>query len=139
MKRQLASAMLIAAAALHGACTEETPTDIGGTLVPGGDVVTFEVILSPDQYLEFDTAFSGYVTPFETNIKLVARNFEGTLNANSLLRFTGLPTTLQVRDSSGTLRTDSLPRFPTGYLMLRLDTARSRGALPWTCAPNDEC
>jgi hypothetical protein len=128
MKKLLTSAMLIAATTLLGACTEETPTDIGGPLVPGGDVVTFEVILSPEQYLEFDTAFSGYVTPFETNIKLVARNFEGVLNANSLLRFTGLPTTLQVRDASGTLRTDSLPRFPTGYLMLRIDTTRSRGA-----------
>ncbi len=129
MRGLLAKTLLLLCAAGLVACTEEEPTDIGGPLVPSGDVQTFEVILTPDQYLEFDTAFSGYVNPFETDIKLVARSFEGVLNANTLLRFTGLPTTLQVRDSAGTtVRTDSTPRFPTGYLMLRIDTVRSRGS-----------
>jgi hypothetical protein len=91
-------------------------------------LVTFEVLLSANEYLDFDTAFSGYITPFETTINLVARDFEGVLDANSLLRFTGLPTTLQVRDAAGTVRTDSTPRFPTGYLVLRIDTTQSRGS-----------
>lgn len=128
MKRMLQGTLLFCCTAAFAACTEETPTDIGGPLVPGGDVVTFEVILPASEYLDFDTAFAGYITPFETNIKLVARDFEGVLDANTLLRFTGLPSTLQVRDSAGTVRTDSTPRFPTGYLMLRIDTTRSRGS-----------
>jgi hypothetical protein len=114
--------------ALLAGCTVETPTEIGGPLVPGGDIQTYEVILTPDQFLEFDTAFAGYVTVFQTSMRIVARNFEGALNSNSLLKFTGLPTTLVVRDAAGALRTDSTPRFPTGRLLLRIDTVRSRGA-----------
>jgi hypothetical protein len=123
------SLLLVLFAALAAACTEEDPTDIGGPLVPSGNVVTYEVILSPDQYLEFDTAFGGYVKAGETTMKLIARNFEGVLNANSLVRYGGLPTVIQVRDTgtSTVIRPDSAPQF-SGYLLIRVDTARSRGA-----------
>lgn len=109
-------------------CTEETPTDIGGPLLPGTDVRTFEVILEPDQYLENDTAFSGYTRAIEAPFLLVAQNFEGVVNANTLVRFGRPPASLQARDSAGTVRTDTLPSYPTGVLVLFIDTARSRGA-----------
>jgi hypothetical protein len=108
-------------------CTEETPTDIGGPLLPGTDVRTFEIILEPDQYLENDTAFSGYARAVEAAFLFVARSFEGVVDANTLVRFGRPPISLQVRDSAGVVRTDTLPRFPTGVLVLRVDTARSSG------------
>ena len=114
--------------ALLAACTEEDPTDIGGPLLPSDNVETFEVILQPAQYLRFDTAFSGYADAFDTNVLQVMRNFEGVTNANSLFKYGQLPTTLTVRDSSGASRTDTLARFPSGYILIRLDTAASRGA-----------
>src|SRR5688572_19782876 len=46
-----------------GACTEETPSEVGDDLLPSGEVRTFEVVLDPAQWLTFDTTFSGYANP----------------------------------------------------------------------------
>ncbi|MGH7466444.1 MAG: hypothetical protein ACRENP_00510 [Longimicrobiales bacterium] len=130
MSRYVRTLMVLVCMAVLFGCTEEDPTDIGGPLLPPGDVVTFEVILEPAQFLAFDTAFSGYADASEVVPRLVQvmRNFEGVVSANALYRYGTLPTTLQVRDSAGTLRTDSVVRFPSGYLLLRVDTLASRGS-----------
>ncbi len=109
------------------ACTDEDPTGIGGALLPAGDVETFEVILEPAQFLQFDTAFSGYAAAIDFASYQVMRRFEGVVDANALFRYGALPTSLQVRDASGTVRADTLVRFPSGYLLLLVDTIRSRG------------
>ncbi|MGH7461192.1 MAG: hypothetical protein ACREMA_09215 [Longimicrobiales bacterium] len=118
----------LATALLFAACTEEDPTDIGGPLLPSEDVETFEVILEAAQYMRFDTAFSGYADAFDTNVLQVMRNFEGVTNGNALFKYGTLPTTLTVRDSTGASRTDTLARFPDGYILITLDSAASRGA-----------
>jgi hypothetical protein len=112
------------------ACTEEDPTDIGGPLLPPGDIETFEVILEPAQFLVFDTAFSGYADASDAVPRLlqVVRNFEGVVNANALASYGTLPPSVQVRDSAGALRQDSAVTFPTGYLLLRIDTVASVGS-----------
>ena len=126
--RSLRHGFGLAALALLTACTEEAPTDIGGPLVSGVGVRTFEVVLEASQFLVFDTAFSGYADAFDTNILAIARNFEGVTSSNALVRYNRAPASLQVRDlASSTVRTDSAPRFLTGDLVLKLDTARSRG------------
>ena len=61
MRTPIAGALALLAIGLT-ACTRETPSEIGGPLLPPGDVSTFEVILDPADYLVFDTAFSGYAT-----------------------------------------------------------------------------
>jgi hypothetical protein len=127
MKRGL-SLLLGLFALVLTACTQETPTDIGGPLLPGGDVRTFEIIFEPAQYLEYDTAFSGYANAFGSPVLAIARNFEGVVNANTLLRFARPATSIQVRNAAGTVVTDTLPRYTTGRLVIRIDTARSRGA-----------
>lgn len=123
----LQNVCLVSAVGLLAGCTQETPTEIGGPLLPGTDVRTFEVILEADQFLQNDTAFSGYAQAFDANFLLLARNFEGVVDANTLIRFGRPPGSLQVRDSAGTVRPDTLPRYPTGALVIRIDTARSRG------------
>ncbi|HSL72289.1 MAG TPA: hypothetical protein VK864_18715 [Longimicrobiales bacterium] len=110
------------------ACTQEVPTDIGGSLLPSGGVRTFEVILEPEQFLVFDTAFSGYADAFDARFLVIARDFEGVLDANTLIRFGQKPVSIQVRDSAGAVRTDTLPKFAGGDLVIRIDTLRSRGA-----------
>jgi hypothetical protein len=117
----------IACGVVMTACTEEDPTDIGGALLPGDGVSTFEVILEPAQYLTFDTSFSGYLHAFQSNIVQVMRDFEGVTDANALFHFGVLLDEITVRDSAGVSRQDTLPRYPDGYLMLRIDSLASRG------------
>ena len=109
------------------ACTEENPTEIGAPLVPGNTLETFEVFLDAAQYLVFDTAFSGYADAFDSDLMVVARAFEGVTDANTLIRYTLRPTSIQVRDSAGTVRTDTLARFASGQLILVVDTSTDRG------------
>jgi hypothetical protein len=119
--------LVIACAVALGACTEEDPMVIDEP-VPRPNVTTFEIILQPAQFLVFDTAFSGYLNAYQSGIAQVMRDFEGVTDANGLYRFGVLQRTLTVRDTSGTSREDTLPRFPDGYLLLRIDSTASRGA-----------
>jgi hypothetical protein len=107
------------------ACTQETPSEIGGSLLPPGDVRTFEVILEPAQYLVFDTAFSGYAKAFDTSVKVAARKFEGVTDANTLIRLGTKPASIQVRDSSNNVRADTLPKYSSGTLVVKVDTFQS--------------
>ncbi len=110
------------------ACTRETPSEIGGPLLPPGDVRTFELILEPSQFLVFDTAFSGYAHAFDSPVLVAARKFEGVTDANTLIRIGTKPTSIQVRNAAGAIVTDSLPKFTGGTLVLRVDTLRSTKA-----------
>src|SRR5262245_53834870 len=125
---KLAHLLVIACAVGLSACTEEDPTDIGGVILPEGEVATFEVILEPSQFLTFDTAFSGYLEAGHSLFVQVMRDFEGVTDANGLYHFGFLERKITVRDTSGAAREDTLPRIPDGYLLLRLDSMASRGA-----------
>jgi len=114
------------AAAVLGACTDENPVDIGNVVVPGGQATTFEVILEPDQWLDFDTAFSGYNTPWTSGLLVLAKQYGGVTDVNMLTRFATPPSSITV-DSSGTSKVDTLPRYFNGYIAVKLDTLRSRG------------
>jgi hypothetical protein len=117
---------LLAAVAL-GACTDENPVAVDDVLLPGGQATTFEVVLDPEQWLDFDTAFSGYNTPFGSGFQLVAKNYGGVLEAHTLARYALPPSSITV-DSSGTSKVDTLPRYPSGYIAIKIDTLRTRGA-----------
>jgi hypothetical protein len=58
----------------------------------------------------------------------VARKFEGVTDANTLIRLGTKPTSIQVRDASGAVRTDTLPLYKGGTLVMRVDTFRSTKA-----------
>jgi len=107
------------------ACTDEQPTNIGGDLLPGGDIATFEVFLEPGQYMTFDTAFSGYMSAWESDARLAAREFEGVYNANTLVKLPAPPASISVRNAQGSVVNDSAPRYFAGNIIVRVDTLRS--------------
>ena len=114
-------AILTCVAVLLGAgCAQENPTEVGGSLLPGG-VRTYEVILDASRFVLEDTSFSGFYDPRNTGFLMVARDFQGALNANILARLT-IPTIVQVRDSAGNARSDSTPTFTGGRVVLTFDT-----------------
>lgn len=116
-----------AALLLAMACGQENPTDVGGSLLPGG-VRTYEVILEPSRFLVEDTSFSGYFDARAVGYLLLARNF-GELNANILSNIT-IPTTISVADSGGTAVTDTMPVFTGGRLVMALDSFAVQMAPP---------
>lgn len=117
-------AIAVALALALAACVDEDPTDVGGVLLPSGEVLTFEVVLPAADFLVNDTAFAGYVAPFRAGFGLVARSFESVLDANMLLRYSLPPTTIVVQ-SGGAAVTDSAPRFVGGRIVFQLDTIGS--------------
>lgn len=117
-------AWLAVLAAALTACGEEIPTGVGGPLLPAGSIRTFEVILDAGEYLESDTAFSGYTDIRTSDFQVVAHGFEGVLDANVIARF-DIPTVIAVTDTAGVIQTDSTPVFVGGRFVARIDTLRS--------------
>ena len=119
--------ILSAFAALSAGCVQENPTAVGDVLLPGGNVVSFEVVLPASQFLVQDTSFSGYTNAPAANYSLVANKFEGVTDANTLFRFSILPSTIAVKNSAGVAVVDSFPRFVSGQLVLHFDTVSVSG------------
>lgn len=120
MKR---AAFLTAALAM-AACGEETPTGVGGPLLPGDAIRTFEIVLDAADYLESDTAFSGYTDLDDVDFQLIARAFEGVFDAHAMTRF-DIPDVVAITDTAGVVQTDSTPTFVGGRVVVRVDTMRS--------------
>jgi len=116
--------LLIHAAAVLtlSACATDQPTDLGGSLLSSGDLVTFEVQLPASAFLVNDTSFSGYAKASVLPYGYVAQQFEGVLDAHLLVRFAVPPTAFAVRNASGTVVTDSAPQYNGGTLVLKFDT-----------------
>ncbi len=131
MTRGLLCGILLGALAL-GACGRDEPTGVGGELIPGGALRSFEFDLDALQFLASDTAFSGYIRTSNAAFQLVAHEFGG-VEAHTLLHFL-FPVSVSVRDASGNLQTDTLPSFADGTLVVHFDTATSRVPGPTTLA-----
>ena len=102
--------IMACAALCIAACDQEAPTEVGGRLLPADAIRTFEVILEPDRYLAFDTAFGLYSLPAETDFAIIANSYGGAVNARILAQYV-MPKSIVVIDSLGVLRTDSTPRL----------------------------
>lgn len=129
--RRVARSILVVGLVGAAACGEESPTNIGGSLLPGPSVETFEVILDASDYLVSDTSFSGYIEPFQSvnayGYLLFANEFDGALNARALAEFE-IPESITVTDSTGVEQTDSMPEFVGGELVVIVDTLRTSSA-----------
>lgn len=112
------------------ACATDSPTEVGGSLLPSGDVVTFEVLLPASAFLVYDTSFSGYAKPANNAWTVLAKKFENTLDANTLIRFSLPPKTISVRTTGTTVAVDSAPKFFAGQLVVKFDTTVSKGTKP---------
>ena len=126
----VASALLVVGAA---ACEERTPTSVDERLLPP-EPVTMEVRLGWDEFASNLEVFGGYGAPEELGTGVVANEYADTLNARTLVRFGAYPTETSVRDSAGTIRTDTNLTFVGGRLVAFLDTLASTNALPVTLA-----
>ncbi len=127
-KAPIALALALSLAALS-ACATDAPTEVGDVLLPSGDVVTFEVILPAAEFLQYDTSFSGYLKTYAAGYQIIAHKREGVVEAVQLARFTLPPKSISVVNN-GTTVTDSLPRYFSGTLVLKLDTTLIAGTRP---------
>jgi hypothetical protein len=111
-------------AAVLGACGDETPTDVGGGLLPPGGVETFEVILGPDRFLVTDTSFGVYSAVPDAEFAVVANQWDDALDSRILARWP-LPTVTARDTATGAIRVDSFPVYFAGRIVLRVDTLLS--------------
>ncbi len=106
------------------ACQEEIVTVLEGDLVPV-EAVTVEVILPFHEFAENLEAWGGYGRPYQLPSDVVALSFDGNLDARVLTNWFSFPTSAQVRDTSGLVRTDTLLTFVGGKIVARFDTLSS--------------
>ncbi|KPJ80597.1 MAG: hypothetical protein AMS19_09295 [Gemmatimonas sp. SG8_23] len=124
----------VAAPALLIACEEQSPVGIGGGPLPG-EPVTVEVTIPWSDFASALEVFGGYGSPQDLGQGVLALQYEGTLDARTLLRFAEYPDTATVRDSTGTSRPDGDLTFVGGRLVTRFDTiASTNGTTPVTLA-----
>lgn len=114
------AAALLAVAAVLAGCAQENPTEVGGTLLPGG-ISTYEVLIDPARFVLEDTSFSGYPATTGLAFLILARDFQGALDANIVSRLE-IPRAIQVVDSLGNTQTDSTPTIFAGRVIMVLDS-----------------
>ena len=131
MIRQIRAALVLGAAALAAACGHESPTAVGGSLLTGGGAHSFEIVLDAPSFLQLDTTMTGFTQgPGITNVLIVAQSFGGQVNAHALARFVSPANSITVLDSTGTSKTDTLPSFFKGTVVLQIDTTAVNGTTP---------
>jgi hypothetical protein len=105
-------------------CQEELPTATWDDLIPV-EAVTVEVWLSFDEFAENLRVYGGFGDPSELRYGLLAHDFEGGLEARTLVGFWPYPVSATVRDTTGTTRADSSLVFIGGRLVAHIDTIAS--------------
>src|SRR5688572_30200235 len=128
--KTLSRGLLLITCIVIAACTEEEPTDVGDNLIPSGDVRTFEVILNPADFIEYDTTFAGYSSAQDAVFGIVANKFEGVVDANLLIRMAEPLRVISVRNSAGTVVPDSNPQYFAGRMVIKIDTLRTDSDVP---------
>ncbi len=113
------------------ACGREGPTAVGSSLLPASGIHSFELVLDAPDFLQSDTAVSGFTFPSLASFRIVAEAFGGTVYAHTLARFSGAPTSITVRDTStNTSIKDTVPNISTARLVLYVDSTADNGTVP---------
>lgn len=107
-----------------GACQEELPTTNEEDLFPV-EAVTVEVRLPFHEFATKLEAWGGYGNPSELPIGIVARDFHGTLDVRTLVGLANYPTVASVRDTTGSVRPDTILTFIGGRVVAIVDTTSS--------------
>lgn len=115
------------------ACQEISPTTVDEGLLPP-EPATVEVRLPWDDFASGLEVLGGYGSPLELGSGVAAHEFAGTLEARTLVRFSGYPRQASVRDSTGSTRLDTLLTFTGGRVVALLDTVASTNEGPVTLA-----
>ena len=124
-------ALLLTLAAL--ACTDSIPTAARGELVAPG--VAVEVTIPFEDFVTSVAVYGGYGRASQLGGGFIAHEFgpgldedgiEGSgLEAATLVRYGRFPSSIQVVDTAGTNRLDTLITFHEGRILVRLDTVGS--------------
>jgi hypothetical protein len=105
------------------ACTETTPTGTDDSQLPG-EPVTVSLQLAWDDFGSNLQVFGGYGRVDDMESAVLARAYDG-VESRTLVRFNPIPRSALVRDSEGTLQTDSALTFVDAYVVVLVDTAAS--------------
>jgi hypothetical protein len=93
----VAGACLALLLGLASGCTDRMPTFTGGDQFPGGLLpTTLQFILQPAEYLRQAVTIGGTTGVGDVRFLLVARDFDGGLDAHMLAEFTNFPDTIVV-------------------------------------------
>ncbi len=111
---------LMAAAALAG-CSDDLPTAPDDSFVPVSPV-TLEVRLPWSEFASNLRVFGGFGRPHELRAPVIANQFEGAMDAHTLIRLEEYPTAVTVVDSLGTSRVDTDLTLLDATLYLVFDT-----------------
>ncbi len=106
------------------ACQEKIPTTLGGDSLPVSPI-TVQVTLPFEAFAREMTVWGGYGRPVELPNGVVARAFGGTLDARTLVGWSNYPWSASVKDSTGTVRSDTLLTFIAGKVVAVFDTVTS--------------
>jgi hypothetical protein len=105
-------------------CTNAVPTSDDGNLIPV-DAVTVEVHLPFASFARDLRSFSGFGSPADVPVTVLAHQWEGELESRALVRIDSLPDWIAVRlpgSSSPAVHADSMYQPVSGKVILRLDT-----------------
>ncbi len=135
-KRRWAALLPLVAGVLPLACQEQLPTSAREDLVPAGILV--EVTLPFDQFASNLRVYGGFGRASESRGAFLAHEFGTTaagparpsLAAKTLVRFGTYPSSASVRDTAGTLRTDSAIAFVSGRIAAVFDAPGTVAAGP---------
>lgn len=129
VKRTPVAAVLTAVALATAACQESNPTSLEGGLIPVAPR-TVEVILPWSEFGAGVEIFGGFGAPSQLLSVVVAEDYRGDLDSRALVRFGSLPRVVSVRDTTGTLRVDSVFAYFAGRVVARVDTLRTEVSGP---------
>jgi hypothetical protein len=105
-------------------CQEEITTSFDEGIIPL-DAVTVEVTLPFEEFGEGLQGWGGYGRAYELREDIVARDFEGTLDARVLSSLLPYPDSITVRDSTGVFGPDTVLTFVGGKVVAQFDTLTS--------------
>lgn len=126
--------LLAVGALLLAGCSDEVPTALDEDQIPLSPT-TVEVRIPFSEFGRDVQVFGGFGRASELGqqgIAFVARDFEGTLSARTLVRPALFPQTIETVDSTGTTRSDDDFAMVGGRIVVRFDSTASTNDGPVT-------
>lgn len=127
--KKLTAVAVLAVAAIG--CSQKDPTSVDSTLMPE-QPVTLEMSFPWQDFASDLAVYGGYGTAGELGSGFIAKDYEGKLNARTLVHFSTYPTQATVLDSLGTQLTDYDLTFHGGRVVAFFDSMASATTKPIT-------
>jgi len=118
----------VGAALSIAGCSPTVPTSDDGSEIPI-DIETVEVRLPFSEFASDFRTFSGFGSPSDLPLRIVAHEWQGELESHALFRFGSLPAAITVRPSGGgTPVADSAYTLVGGRITFTFDTLTASGS-----------